>query len=149
MQRRATPSSPLALGVLSAILAAVPAPLPAPAIVSLFANPALPLYQALAAPPSHASGGMVAFLDPETGRIGGMPAPVPLDFGSPAPEGLTMEDLVQEQLWDGSWMVDLRGLMQEYAVVRFDAKGRRVMSCGPDPRALLAAPAPAPKFEEE
>ena len=41
----------------------------------------------------------------------------------------------------------VNGAFDEYTVVRLDAQGRRVTTCGPNARALLAAP-PAPRFEE-
>lgn len=137
---------------LAACAPAVTASAPAPSLpvsTGSLSHPAIPLYLAVNRAPAPALGGMIAHLDPETGEIGGMPTPRPaaLDFASP--EGLTVEDLVEEQAWDGSWMVNLRGLFQEYAVVRLDGSGRPVLSCGPDARVMLAAPLPAAPVVEE
>uniref|UniRef100_A0A832MLK5 Uncharacterized protein n=1 Tax=Eiseniibacteriota bacterium TaxID=2212470 RepID=A0A832MLK5_UNCEI len=169
MNRRIEPS-PLALGALVAALAAgiaaapggacdspaharpaptVPyawlAPPPAPS----WSDPSVPLWLCVAPTPAPVAGGLVAHRDPETGLIGGMPAAAPGDFVMMAPEGLGPTDLVEEALPGGGVRVNLRGLFQEYAVLTFDAAGRPVFRCGPDPRALVAAPAPhAPVVEE-
>jgi hypothetical protein len=138
----------------STVLHSALAPAPALPDLSPFSNPGIPLYLALAGAPAPVAGGLLAFLDPETGMIGGMPSPLSAEFLASSPEGLTVDDLVEEAAWDGSVMINLRGLFQEYAVLRIAADGRRVAACGPDPRALLAPslpPAPpqaAPVVEE-
>jgi hypothetical protein len=48
---------------------------------------------------------------------------------------------------DGSPMQLTNGAFDEYTVVRLDAQGRRVTTCGPDAKALLKAPV-APRPEE-
>lgn len=130
---------------------------PAPAVpaawwttpVSPFCDPAVPLYLGVARTSAPVAGGLVAHLDPETGLIGGMPAGQAGDFVMAFPEGLTPADLVEERAAGGAVMVNLRGLFQEYAVLTLDAAGRPVFRCGPDPRAIVAAPAPlAPVVEE-
>lgn len=156
MTRRNAPPSPV-VGALAAALAAALAcssasahePF-APASVSPLSNPAVPLHLAIAALPAPAVSGMVAHLDPETGEIGGMPAPGTPGFDLSTVGGLTVDDLVEELAWDGSVMVNLRGLFQEFAVLRFDAHGRPFLNCGPDAGTLLATPLPAaPVVAEE
>ena len=50
---------------------------------------------------------------------------------------------------DGSPMQFTNGAFDEFAVMHLDAKGNLRMACGPNAKALLAAPAPTPMFEEK
>jgi hypothetical protein len=83
-----------------------------------------------APPATTATPGMRAYLDPESGTIGGMP-PAPL---APEEETAVLELQDEEQpvetvLPDGSVMVDLKGHGQEYFILQIDASGRRVVRC--------------------
>jgi hypothetical protein len=86
--------------------------------------------------------GMRAFIDPETGTLGG---PV-TDAGSNVIID-TGEGLVEERLPNGAVKIDLQGQFQEYAVMQLDANGHPVMRCVPNPKLALkngVAPAAAP-----
>jgi hypothetical protein len=50
---------------------------------------------------------------------------------------------------DGSPMQTTNGAFDEYTVLHLDANGALRMACGPDAKALLAAPLPAPTPEEK
>jgi len=94
-----------------------------------------------AALPAPAEAGMRAYLDPETGVIGGLPATL-----EPAgTEGVqAIEPVLREEvLPDGSVMMDLQGTMQEYFLIQLDADGNRVVRCVQDPAKALATPVPA------
>ncbi len=89
------------------------------------------------ATPAPAAAGMRAYRDPETGLVGGMgPLPAIGTDGLPRLDEAPT-DLPQTRLPDGSWLIDLQGWYQDYAVLRIDAQGHRVMSCTPHPRAVL------------
>jgi hypothetical protein len=92
--------------------------------------------------PAPAQAGMRAYLDPETGLIGGMgpvdPAEVQDVQAAPV--------LREEVLPDGSVMLDLQGTMQDYYIMQLDADGNRVVRCVQDAaKALAETPAPAAK----
>jgi hypothetical protein len=92
----------------------------------------------VAAPaPALAAAGMRAYRDPETGLVGGTgPLPAIGRDGLPKLDDAPT-DLPQVQLPDGSWLMDLQGWFQDYAVLRLDGQGHRVMTCTPHPRAAL------------
>jgi len=118
--------------------------------VEAVAKPA-PVATAVAALPAKkhapAEAGMRAFIDPETGRIGMMPAIVP-DDGSmilnDSDEGLSVQVMP-----NGSKLVDLQGRFQEYAVVQIGRDGKPLFRCVHDPKLIeREAPAPTPLPEE-
>jgi len=82
--------------------------------------------------------GMRAFIDPETGTIGGPGALPPLTEEEAKlllPE--IQEEPVETVLPDGSVMVDLKGHGQEYFILQLDANGQRVVRCLQDPKTAL------------
>ena len=92
--------------------------------------------------PAPAAAGMRAYLDPETGLIGGMgpvdPAEVQDVQAAPV--------LREEVLPDGSVMLDLQGTMQDFYIMQIDADGNRVVRCVENPaKAIAETPAPAAK----
>jgi hypothetical protein len=89
--------------------------------------------------------GMVAYLDPETGEIGGMP---PGELGDATAAQHVTARPIDAIATDGSPMQIANGAFEEYAVIRLDARGNRRMACGPDAKALLASPLPTPMPEE-
>jgi len=121
-------------------VAAVAKPAPVAALVAAPAAPATKKH-------APAEAGMRAFIDPETGRIGMMPATVPDD------ESMILNDsdegLVNETLSDGSHRINLQGRFQEYAVVRIGPNGERVFDCVRDPKLVeRVVPVSTPKPEE-
>lgn len=86
--------------------------------------------------------GLRAFLDPETGLLGGPigDLSVPQDY---AQATVANPLLVPVRLPDGSEMLDLQGTLLDYMVLQIDPLGHRTMLCVPAP-ALIAAPAPRP-----
>jgi hypothetical protein len=84
-----------------------------------------------------AQAGMRIYRDPETGTIGGVGTlPAIATYGLPSVEDAPV-NLPIVTLPDGSLMMDLQGYFQDYAVMTLDAKGHRVMTCTPHPRAAL------------
>ena len=109
---------------------------------------------ALVAPPAVVTAsapgeaGMRAFYDPETGTIGAptLSQAAQVEPASPA----NWQDLVVEgRATDGSPMIDLKGLMQDYSVLQLTVDGHRVMRCVEDPSALKGFAAPVAKPVEE
>jgi hypothetical protein len=152
----------LCLGVLAALAPAAlgdapatAAVAPAPAGVTLLVVPTSPTTIAeppasIASPAVHGAGvpvaaasepgtgGMVAYIDPESGELGGMP-PEPLgEDGKPGEEPV----LEPVTLPDGSLMLDLKGTGQEYFVLQRDAAGRPVVRCVQDPKTVRTPPQP-------
>jgi len=126
------------------------APAPAPvAAVQVSPAPVAPV--AVAAPVARSTpaqpraageAGMRAYIDPETGTLGGPVADdgasVIIDSGA---------GLVEERLPNGAVKIDLQGQFQEYAVMQLDANGHPVMRCVTNPKLALkhgVAPATAP-----
>lgn len=89
-----------------------------------------------------AQAGMRAYVDPETGTIGSLPGAFAI-----APDGLPGDValvLTEVPLPLGGYTIDLQGTMQEYSVLKIDARGNRSWTCTKDPRAALkATPVPA------
>lgn len=123
MRRAVTPSL-----LLLALLALVPShasaqtasrPAPAPAAPA-------PLH-ALAPAPMMLVHGLLAFIDPETGLIGGPISSLlaPMDLGQTAAAG----EPVEVRLPDGSYMLDLQGTGMEYLTLHVDALGKRTLRC--------------------
>jgi hypothetical protein len=102
---------------------------------------------AQAAPAAAQPPGMVAYLDPATGLVGGMPPGGP--DSRTALQRANVIEPIDAIAADGSPMRIMNGTTEEYAVLRLDTKGNRRMACGPDPKALLTAPLPPPPFEEK
>jgi hypothetical protein len=104
---------------------------------------------AVAATPSAAPAepGMRAYLDPETGLIGGpgaLPPPSPEEAQALVPE--LQAEPVETVLPDGSVMLELNGRGLEYFVLQLDADGNPVVRCVQDPKtALRTAPSPMPE----
>jgi hypothetical protein len=95
-----------------------------------------------AAVPAAGEAGMRAYLDPESGTVGGMP-PVEADGVLAAPPVLT-----EEFLPDGSVMLDLKGTGEQYMILELDADGQPVARCTDDPtKAPVAVPAAKPEVK--
>ena len=84
-------------------------------------------------------------LDPEPGTFATESMVIPGNELNDSDEGL-----VEETLWDGSKMVNLQGRFQEVFVMRMGPDGKRWIECAQKHSATapVAAPAPAPQFEE-
>jgi hypothetical protein len=109
-------------------------------------TPATAVVAAAEEAPGPRAAGMVAYLDPETGEIGGVPPGGVEDALMVNPGTRVTTDGTAS---DGSPMQITNGAFDEYAVMHLDAKGNLRMACGPDAKALLAAPLPAPTPEEK
>lgn len=97
--------------------------------------------------PAPAQAGMRAYIDPETGTLGGPgPLPPPSDEAVKALGPETLEEPVETVLPDGSVMLDLKGRGQEYSIMQLDADGQRVVRCVENPNTALQTP---PKVERE
>jgi len=98
---------------------------------------------AVAAAP--ATAGMVAAINPATGRLGRPTAAQMLKLSAAEHAGLlhTSEGLTEVQLPDGSWMSDLQGRFHMYSAVGLDGFGWCRFSCVDGEPALLRALAPA------
>jgi hypothetical protein len=98
--------------------------------------------------PAPGEAGMRAFLDPETGTIGG---PVQLNDGFDAQASESWRDeLVETRAADGSPMIDLKGHGQEYMMLHISLDGRRSVKCVEDPKKAaqsFADPSAAPVKE--
>lgn len=124
---------------------AVAAPAPAPA----------PAARTAIAPAAHAQG-MIAYRDPETGEIGGMPPgtefELEIESASPAFERTPDSAFEQVNLGRHGVMVELDETFHEYAIVRRGADGTLHYDCLPAPDAarLLRIPVSvtAPAAEE-
>ena len=95
--------------------------------------------------PAPGQAGMRAYIDPETGTIGGPVTDAGLDGSNVIID--SGEGLVEERLPNGAVKIDLQGQFQEYAVMQLDANGHPVMRCVPNPKLALkngVAPAAAP-----
>ncbi|HYM80970.1 MAG TPA: hypothetical protein VEY91_06110 [Candidatus Limnocylindria bacterium] len=94
--------------------------------------------------------GMRAYINSETGELGApselqrrIPATVPLHDHS-------LEQFEVQRLPDGSLMVDTKGLLEEYAIMKIGPDGKRILTCVSHPHATLpsaVAPASAPVEE--
>jgi hypothetical protein len=134
----AKPAQPVAIASLAPAAPVAPAPVPAK-------HPA-PARIASIAPP--ATAGMRAYIDPETGRLG--PRPQGFEDGAALPDlNDSGEGFVEVPGPNGSWMIDLQGRFQDYAVMTIGPDGRLVMSCVRNPKLLLQnGPAAQPQPEE-
>jgi hypothetical protein len=98
--------------------------------------------------PAPAEAGMRAYIDPETGTLGG-PGPLP----PPSPEAVkalepgTLEEPVETVMPDGSVMLDLKGRGQEYFILQLDENGQRQVRCVDDPTTALQTPPTAKRGE--
>jgi hypothetical protein len=104
----------------------------------------------VARPATAGQAGMRIYKDPETGQISGHASlPAIGTDGLPVVDD-NPTDLPQVRLADGSYMIDLQGYFQDYAIIRLDAQGHRVMSCTPQPRTALKGrlPVVAPLAEK-
>lgn len=109
----------------------------------------LPAAETEAAPSAAvAEPGMRAYLDPESGTIGGMPVLPEVAAEEAAVLKLQDEEQpVETVLPDGSVMIELNGHGQEYFIVEMDASGRRVVRCVRD-ETVPATTASTPKPED-
>lgn len=118
-------------------------PAPAPALASQAARAAL-ARTTVSAPA--AGGGLVAFIDPETGLLAGPAGRLepPADLFAP------IVVLEQVPLPGGGWMMDLKGTGLEHVVLHLDDFGGSSVSCVQHPRhATPRPPAPAgPRAQE-
>lgn len=107
----------------------------APVVTSAF--PALPAF----GQPAPVVAGLMAYIDPETGLIGGpigeliVPDDVARAMAAPV-------DFTPVTMPDGSVMVDLQGSLQDYYVLTIDPLGRRSIRCVQDPRRANVPVAP-------
>ncbi len=95
--------------------------------------------------PAPGQAGMRAYIDPETGTLGGPVTDAGLGGSNVIID--SGEGLVEERLPNGAVKIDLQGQFQEYAVMQLDANGHPVMRCVPNPKLALkngVAPAAAP-----
>ena len=71
--------------------------------------------------------GLLAFIDPETGLLGGpiFPLVAPTDLSTSA----AALDPIEVRLPDGSYMLDLQGGGMDYLVLHIDAFGKKTMRC--------------------
>lgn len=132
----------------TASVAAVPAPAATPAIA---ATPLRPIYTETPAtapltPLGVAAGvapgvaGIYAYIDPETGQI--TATTIPLE----APDlslRANVDALVPVRMPNGSWMLDLQGTGDEYALLELDPLGKRILTCVHGASAPHAAAKPA------
>jgi hypothetical protein len=155
LQRPPTRFRPLllVLGALSVPLLlaapsfAAPAPVPsAEAFVSTAFAPLSP-FAPLWSQGTSMQAGMLAFYNPETGTAGGPSSPA--DMGGMGINTDWQSTTVETRTWDGTPMVDVSGLMLDYAVMELTADGRLVLRCGPNPNALQTQTAPVAKPVEE
>jgi len=158
MQRPPTRFRPLllVLGALSVplLLAApsfgAPATAPAPSSDAFVSTAFAPLspFVPLWSQGTSMQAGMLAFYNPETGTAGGPLSPA--DMGGMGINSDWQSSVVETRTWDGTPMVDVSGLMLDYAVMELTADGRLVLRCGPNPNAALqAVTAPVAKPVEE
>ena len=131
------------------LVAALLLALGAPALAGR-AKPRPPAKADATVQPAPAPAGMVAAVDPLTGRLGRPTAAQRLGLGAAERTGLlhSSEGLTEVRLPDGSWMSDLQGRFQMYSAAGPDAFGRCRFSCVAGEPALFralgpAAPAPA------
>lgn len=123
MKRLVTPLCFLLLA--AAVLPAASNAQTATAAKPAAAKPA-PLYTLTPSPMPLVSG-LLAFIDPETGLLGGpiFPLVAPTDLATSA----AAIDPVEVRLPDGSYMMDLQGGGMDYLVLHIDALGKKTMRC--------------------
>jgi hypothetical protein len=112
----------------------------APAPIAAVELPGLPSF--LPQPTQPFTFGLMAFLDPETGLVGGSPGDfqMPVDPARPiAPQPV----LQQMTMANGAVMIDLQGTMQDYMILSIDALGNRSFHCATDPQQALKSKVPA------
>jgi hypothetical protein len=113
-----------------------------PAAPAATTQPVAPATAAKAPAPA-LEAGMRAFIEPETGQLG-TPAEMPV-----VTEDATKvaQEPVLVHMPDGSDMLELNGAFADYAIIKLDANGKKVVSCVEDPKAAQQAP-PAPQRED-
>jgi hypothetical protein len=130
------------------VVVAVPAASTTAASATAATAAATPGAAAPGTPATRAEAGMRAYIDPETGTIGGPgPLPPPSDEAVKALESAVQQEPVETVLPDGSVMLDLKGRGQEYFILQLDADGRRVARCVEDPNSALQTPPPVKREE--
>jgi hypothetical protein len=114
-----------------------------PAAAAATTQPVAPATAAIAPGATAVEAGMRAFIEPETGQLG-TPAEMPA-----VTEDATKvaQDPVLVHMPDGSDMLELNGACTDYAIIKLDANGKKVVSCVEDPKAAQQAP-PAPQRED-
>jgi hypothetical protein len=135
--RAAAMSCPHACPMTSCRQVTAVAATPAPAPLALVNLPGLP---SLVQPAQPIVAGLMAFLDPETGLIGGPigDLQVPQDLTQLNGQSL----LTPVTLPNGSVMIDLQGTMQDYMILTIDPLGHRSFRCSTDPREATKPAAP-------
>jgi hypothetical protein len=112
---------------------------PAPVPVGAFALPGMP--SLVSQPAQTFTLGLMAFLDPETGLVGGSAGDFQLAV-DPAQTLTPQPVFTQMTTANGAVMIDLQGAMQDYMILSLDALGRRSFHCSTDPRQALKSQAP-------
>ncbi len=105
--------------------AAIVKPASAPLVVAEL--PGLP--SLIAQPVEPAGLGLLAFIDPETGLVGGPIGALPAELTRP---GVPLPVFTPVPLANGGVMIDLQGAMQDYVILTLDARGNRSFRCASD-----------------
>jgi hypothetical protein len=111
-----------------------------PSSASAVELPGLPSF--LPQPTQPFTFGLLAFLDPETGLVGGSPGDFQLAVG-PAQSLTPQPVFTQMTMANGAVMIDLQGAMQDYMILSIDALGNRSFHCATDPQQALKSKVPA------
>jgi hypothetical protein len=90
---------------------------------------------------------MRAYIDPETGKIGGPPVLPALALEEDA-QIQAVQPPVETVLPDGSVMLELNGNCVDYLIIDLDANNQKTLRCVQDPKAALQTPPPAPQRED-
>jgi len=147
----------------STLLALAAVSLALPALAGDDPAAAAPPEQAVAQAPAEAApavgvAGMVAFIDPETGRLSSTPTEAQrAELRAMLADRMndSYEGLVEVAMPDGSYMIDLQGRFQDLAVVLVAPDGTRHFECvnsvpqasGAPPAAVAPAPPAAAAVE--
>ncbi len=118
--------TPLCAFLLAAALLPATTHAQAPTAIKPAAAKPAPLY-ALTPSPMPLVSGLLAFIDPETGLLGGpiFSLVAPFDLAPIAPAA----DPVEVRLPDGSFMIDLQGGGMDFLMLHIDALGKKTMRC--------------------
>jgi len=133
----ATPAAKVAAGARAPAASPVASLAGASAPVATTAFPSLPNF----AQPAPIVAGLWAFIDPETGQLGGPISNLQVPDDIARAYGAQVE-LTPVTMPNGSVMVDLQGTLQDYYVLTIDPLGRRSIRCVQDARHAHAPAAP-------
>ena len=149
--RHSTPTGPLAPASAKVVVAQPSAARPVQAApVTLAATRAVRHGQPQVAPAPRLApteAGLRAFLDPETGTIGGPTSPEMLAKAVGATTGAPDESTWVVRLPNGA--EELMGAPPSYVIAQIDSHGRRVIRSVTDPRQALRKGVPSPLKPEE